>query len=66
MGETGLSWLRGVARVLSGEPCLLWVMSRHRVAYASCPLFPSKQTFVSASGMSAKCQKRTSEALAAA
>ena len=44
----------------STRECPLWVISRHRVAYASCPLFPSKQTFVSASGMSAKCHEQTS------
>ena len=31
----------------------LWVMSRHRVTSASCPIFPSKQTFVSTSSSSA-------------
>ena len=31
------------------EPiCPLWVKSRHRVTSASCPLFPSKQTFINA------------------
>ena len=28
--------------------CPLWVMSRHRVTSGSCPLFPSKRTFISA------------------
>ena len=28
--------------------CPLWVMSRHRVTSASCPLLPSKRTFISA------------------
>lgn len=32
-----------------------WVISRHCPAPASCLLYPRKQTFVSASGMSAKC-----------
>ena len=27
--------------------CPLWVMSRYRVTTASCPLFPSKRTFIS-------------------
>ena len=39
--------------------CPLWVMSRHRATSASCPFFPSKQTFVSASGTSALCHNRT-------
>ena len=39
-----------------GRP--LWVISRHEGPFASCPFFPSKQTFVSASGTSAKCHKR--------
>ena len=33
-------------------------VSRHRVTSASCPLFPSKRTFISAVCMSAKCQKQ--------
>ena len=33
--------------------CPLWVISRHRVTPASCPLYPQKRTFVSASGTSA-------------
>src|SRR6478672_2438360 len=40
--------------------CPLWVISRHNGPSASCLLYPRKQTFVSASGMSEKCQKRTS------
>jgi hypothetical protein len=39
----------------------LRVMSRHRVTSASCPLFPSKRTFISAVCTSAKCQKQTSD-----
>jgi hypothetical protein len=35
--------------------CPLWVKSRHRIASASCPLFPSKRTFISAVCSSAKC-----------
>jgi hypothetical protein len=38
----------------------LWVISGNGVTPASCPFFPSKQTFVSASGTSAMCHKRTS------
>jgi hypothetical protein len=34
-------------------------MSRHRVTSASCPLFPSKRTFVSALSMSALCHMWT-------
>jgi hypothetical protein len=30
--------------------CLLWVSSGHDGPFAPCPFFPSKQTFVSASG----------------
>ena len=37
----------------------LWVKSRHRVTFASCPFFHSKQPFVSVSGASAKCHERT-------
>ena len=32
------------------------VKSRHRVTFAPCPFFHSKQTFVSVSGTSALCQ----------
>ena len=28
--------------------CPLWVISRHRLTSASCPLFPSKRTFINA------------------
>jgi hypothetical protein len=35
-------------------------MSGNGVTPASCPLFPSKQTFDNASGTSAKCHKQTS------
>ena len=43
----------------------LWVISGNGVTSASCPLFPSKRTFVSASGTSAMCQKRTLQKLSA-
>jgi hypothetical protein len=36
------------------------IISGHGIAPASCPFFPSKQTFVSASGTSAVCQKHSS------
>jgi len=39
--------------------CPLWVISGHCPASASCLLYPRKQTFVSASGMSEKCQYQT-------
>ena len=39
--------------------CPLWVMSGHRVTSASCPLFPSKRTFISAVCTSALCHQRT-------
>jgi hypothetical protein len=39
--------------------CPVWVISGNGVTPASCPFFPSKQTFVSASGTSAMCQDRT-------
>ena len=39
-------------------------MSRHRGASASCRLFPSKRTFISAVCTSAKCQLLTSRAQA--
>ena len=42
------------------EVCPLWVISRHRVTSASCPLFPSKRTFISAVCTSALCQWPTS------
>jgi hypothetical protein len=35
-------------RTVDAAKCLLRVMSRHRVTSASCPLFPSKQTFIRA------------------
>jgi hypothetical protein len=38
----------------------LWVKSRHWAMSSRCPLYPQKQTFVSATGMSALCQKRKS------
>jgi hypothetical protein len=43
---------------IAQKQCPFWVKSGYRVAFASCPFFPSKQTFVSASGTSAMCQKR--------
>ena len=39
--------------------CPLWVMSRHRVTSASCPLFPLNRTFISAICTSAECQRQT-------
>ena len=39
--------------------CPLWVISGHQPADQGCPLYPQQQTFVSARGMSEKCQKRT-------
>jgi hypothetical protein len=47
-------------RVIAALECPLWVISGHCPASASCLLYPRNQTFLSASGMSAKCQKRTS------
>ena len=29
------------------DKCPLWVISRHCITSASCPLFPSKRTFIS-------------------
>ena len=43
----------------TGEPCPLWVTGRHSAQKTRCPLYPQKQTFVAATGMSALCQKRT-------
>jgi hypothetical protein len=43
---------RAPLSILSGQggrECPLWVMSRHRVTFASCPFFPSKRTFIGAS-----------------
>ena len=45
--------------VSQAAECLLWVKSGNGVTHASCPFFPSKQTFVSPSGTSAMCQKQT-------
>src|SRR5262249_22606468 len=39
--------------------CPLWVISGHQSRVDPCPLYPQKQTFVTATGMSALCQKRT-------
>jgi hypothetical protein len=36
-----------------------WVKSRHCVTFASCLLYPRKQTLAERVGMSVKCQKRT-------
>ena len=47
--------IAGIGRVLK-YGCLLWVMSRHRATSSSCPLFPSKRTFVGAVWVSASCQ----------
>jgi hypothetical protein len=41
------------------QECPLWVISRHRSGDQRCPLYPQKRTFVSAGGMSAKCQEQT-------
>ena len=37
------------------DECPLWVMSRHRLRSASCPLFASKRTFISAVCTSVMC-----------
>src|SRR5262245_61241775 len=47
-----------VATILRTE-CPLWVRNEHFGAFNSCPLFPRKQTSLSAAGTSAKCQQRT-------
>src|SRR5262249_37200130 len=39
--------------------CPLWVISRHCISRASCPLYPQKQTSELNRVMSALCQKRT-------
>jgi len=44
---------------LCAEESPLWVIGRHRVTSASCPLFPSKRIFVSALSMSALCHWQT-------
>ena len=44
---------------LAGPGCPLRVMSGHTDKSPPCPFFPSKQTFVNASGTSAMCHKRT-------
>ena len=58
-GQCSLTWSGPAHRCASKRPCPLWVISRRNGPFASCPLFPSKQTFVSASGTSAMCHKRT-------
>jgi hypothetical protein len=52
----------GLLRFLLGgvSECPLGVISRHNGPFESCLLYPRKQTFVSAGGMSEKCHKRTS------
>src|SRR5262249_41762048 len=47
-------------------PRPLWVKSRHQGALYQCPLYPQKRTSVERVGMSALCQKRTSEPVATA
>src|SRR5262245_41197832 len=42
-----------LVRSHAANECPLWVMRRHLVTSASCPLFPSKRTFVIALSMSA-------------
>ena len=59
-GSTGRTTWRQAFLIVGVK---LRVMSRHRVTSTSCPLFPSKQTFVSPSGTSAWCQQRTSRPL---
>jgi hypothetical protein len=39
--------------------CLLWVTTGHDAVKSRCPLFPRKQTFIEAVGMSAMGQKQT-------
>jgi hypothetical protein len=43
------------AAILVGS-CPLWVISRHDAPKPRCPLYPRKQTLLSATGMSALCQ----------
>ena len=52
-----ISWT--TAYSISSWPCPLWVISRHNGPFKSRPLYPQQRTFVSARGMSAKCQKQT-------
>src|SRR5262249_57732472 len=47
------------ATILSCQ-CPLWVKSGHCRISARCPLYPQKRTSLSATGMSALCQKQTS------
>ena len=58
-GQCSLTWSGPAHRCASKRPCPLWVISGNRVTPALCPLFPPKQTFVSASDTSAMCHKRT-------
>ena len=53
---TARTWPNSITRTLKRP---LWVKSDIAYSSAPCPLFPSKRTFISASGTSAKCQKRT-------
>jgi hypothetical protein len=46
---------RAESNYYANRRCPLWVISGHCPASASCLLYPRKQTFVSASGMSEKC-----------
>src|SRR6516165_2557595 len=41
------------------QPCALWVKSGHRGQLKECPLYPQKQTLLSAIGMSVLCHKQT-------
>jgi hypothetical protein len=41
----------------------LWVRLGHSAMSAQCPLYPNKRTSTDATGMSAKCQERTSARL---
>jgi hypothetical protein len=45
--------------IVAVSRCLLRVISRHNGPSAPCPLRPQKRTFVSAGGMSEKCQEET-------
>src|SRR5262249_38102575 len=45
---------------IRGSACPLWVKSGHWRTSSQCPLYPQKRTSLTATGMSALCQKRTS------
>ena len=56
-GSSGMSYAASPLLALEPSPqSPLWVISRRNGPFESCPLYPQKQTFVSASGMSARCQ----------